>query len=149
VGFVTGFAESARFYAFYRERRWRLITALAPALLRRPWLVFRAAGNARRIAREQGGAGAVELSSIAVDPARGGRGIGSDLLRAFVAEAARRGARSVVLTTDAHGNDPVNAFYLREGLRRDQVLRHGRREMILYRIDLAPEAAIERARELP
>jgi hypothetical protein len=57
----------------------------------------------------------------------------------------------VVLTTDARGNDPVNAFYRREGFRQDRPLRHGRREMVLYRIDLAPagEAAIERARELP
>jgi ribosomal protein S18 acetylase RimI-like enzyme len=151
AGFVSGFADSKRFYAFYRSRRRRLAAALVPALLRRPWLVARALGNARRIAHEEGEAGAVELSSIAVDPARGGQGVGSGLLRAFLAEAARRGARSAILTTDARGNDPVNAFYQREGFRADRVVRHGRREMVRYRIDLAPadDAAIERARGLP
>lgn len=59
--------------------------------------------------------GAALLSSICVDPALQGRGAGRLLLDAWTAQAQRQGASSAVLTTDADGNDSVNAFYRRLG----------------------------------
>lgn len=59
--------------------------------------------------------GTAELSSLAVHPNATGKGVGSRLVRRFLSEAEARGARRVVLTTDAHGNAAVNSFYLSLG----------------------------------
>ncbi len=51
------------------------------------------------------------LASIAVSPEVGTKGVGRDLLRAFVEEVKRREGKGVFLTTDAEDNDRVNLFY--------------------------------------
>ncbi len=53
--------------------------------------------------------------SIAVSPYQQGSGVGRLLLREFLDEARRRGARCVSLTTDRLGNDKTNWFYVRGG----------------------------------
>ena len=55
------------------------------------------------------------LSSIAVAPETSGNGLGKTLIRAFVAQARSMDAQCVYLTTDADGNDAVNAFYREVG----------------------------------
>jgi GNAT superfamily N-acetyltransferase len=55
------------------------------------------------------------LSSIVVVPTAQGSGVGKLLLSGWVAEAKRRGASGAYLTTDAEGNNSVNAFYERAG----------------------------------
>lgn len=59
--------------------------------------------------------GAALLSSICVDPGLQGKGAGRQLLDAWTDQAQRQGASSAMLTTDAEGNDSVNAFYSRLG----------------------------------
>ena len=51
------------------------------------------------------------LSSVAVDPNVQHAGVGKKLVQHWVEEARRRGASGCYLTTDADGNDKVNAFY--------------------------------------
>jgi len=51
------------------------------------------------------------LSSIAVSPDIQSKGLGRQLVDAFVQEVRRRGARGVFLTTDADNNEKVNRFY--------------------------------------
>lgn len=57
------------------------------------------------------------LSSIGVNPDEGAHGIGSLLANSFCQEAFLKGADAVYLTTDKFGNDPVNAFYIKNGFR--------------------------------
>ena len=55
-----------------------------------------------------------ELSSICVKPGEK-RGIGTELVNAFIQRAKELGAISVRLTTDTYKNEAVNAFYQRQG----------------------------------
>ncbi len=55
------------------------------------------------------------LMSIAVNPDEQGKGVGRQLISAFLQEARSCGASSVLLSTDAINNDAVNHFYLRAG----------------------------------
>lgn len=120
VGFVSGFIDPPRFYAALRRRRVRLGVAAALGLLARPQNVpglmanFRRAG---RVARLASAPHTAELSSLAVASSAAGRGVGSTLVRRFIASAAGAGARRVVLTTDASDNEAGNRFYVRLGFR--------------------------------
>jgi ribosomal protein S18 acetylase RimI-like enzyme len=118
VGFVAGFVDPAAFYSELRRRRARLGLAALRGIVSRPRRLmtmmanYGRAGNAARAPLE---ADTAELSSVAVVPAAAGQGIGFRLVRAFIDAAASAGARRVVLTTDAYGNDAVNRFYQRLG----------------------------------
>lgn len=118
AGFVAGFAEPCRFYAVFRRRPLTFASAILAGLLRRPWLIGHIVGRVgsvlhrgRDVRQHPAADTACELSSLAVDPRARRRGIGRRLVAAFVAEARGRGLDVVRLTTDARGNDPVNAFY--------------------------------------
>jgi ribosomal protein S18 acetylase RimI-like enzyme len=56
-----------------------------------------------------------ELSSIAVAPEAAGKRLGKTLVQAFLAQAWSLDAQYVYLTTDADGNEPANALYLKSG----------------------------------
>lgn len=119
-GVVAGFVDPAAFYCALRSRKWALAAAALPALLRDPRRVGRFLVNYRRTGHGQAPAGqdVAELASLAVLPEYSGRGLGAQLVRAFVTAAADHGAVHVTLTTDAAGNDRVNRFYLGLGFRR-------------------------------
>lgn len=55
--------------------------------------------------------GAALLASVCLDPAERGGGLGKQMIRDFFTQCARRGAGTVVLTTDAEHNDAVNRMY--------------------------------------
>ncbi|AZA10441.1 GNAT family N-acetyltransferase [Corynebacterium gerontici] len=59
--------------------------------------------------------GAALLASVCLDPEERGGGLGKQMIRDFFGECARRGAGTVVLTTDAENNDAVNTMYQRLG----------------------------------
>jgi ribosomal protein S18 acetylase RimI-like enzyme len=117
-GFVSGFVDPTAFYREFRRHRVRLALAAIRSIVSRPSRMAALLANYRRT-----GASAVhtnepevaELSSLAVLPDRAGKGIGTRLVERFVAAARDHGARRVVLTTDATGNDAVNRFYQRLG----------------------------------
>lgn len=134
IGFVAG-TGTGGFYRRAARRRWlRFGVASLGAFLRRPSIAPRLL---RALYAPPGTSsdGAL-LMSLAVDPSVQRSGAGTLLTRAFVAGARRRGASAVVLTTDAAGNDAVNAFYLAQGfiLAAGYVTPEGRamNEYILY-----------------
>ncbi len=63
-----------------------------------------------------------DVQTVAVSPRAQGRGLGTLLVRALVAEAVRRGATSLLLEVRAD-NDRAIALYLREGFERIAVRR--------------------------
>jgi ribosomal protein S18 acetylase RimI-like enzyme len=117
AGFVAGFSRPAAFYRLLRRRAFSLAVAMAPALLRHPPLIPRAIADFKRTGgnRPKDDECWAELSSVAVNPAVSGQGIGHTLVKAFVRAAAKRGAAAVRLTTDAVNNEAVNRFYRQLG----------------------------------
>ena len=118
IGFVAGFADPASFYRALRRRRLRLALAALGAIARRPWLLPTLLANyATTGARGSAppARDAAELSSLAVDPEASRRGVGARLVHRFADAARARGATHIFLTTDAHANEGVNAFYRRLG----------------------------------
>ena len=136
TGFVAGTLAPDRFFAELRRRRgvYFLLRAL-PALLVRPALVFAKLWSALfyrgdKPALLQGGA---LLSSIGVLPEVVGRSVGKELLAGFEREAFARGAAFVYLTTDADGNNLVQAFYGRNGYAvESEFIQGGGRAMLRY-----------------
>lgn len=115
-GAVVGTLEPNGFFRRLLRRRWPgFAIASARAVLRQPT----AGGRLLRAVRYRGDlpmdqSGAL-LSSVCVDPAAQGTGLGARLVDEWVSLAAHRGARRAFLTTDAVGNDEVNRFYEAHG----------------------------------
>ena len=115
-GAVVGTTEPAGFFGRLVRRRligfaWASVRAVvrhpsaAPRLLR----AVRYRGDAPTEAQ-----GAL-LSSICVEPATQGKGVGARMLADWLRQVDERGTTDAYLTTDAVGNDAVNAFYQRQG----------------------------------
>ena len=133
VGFVSGTIEPEGFFRKVLRRRWAgfLFSGLG-ALLKHPLVVGERFLSALRyrgeIPEKLIGTGAL-LSSIAVRPQCGGRGLGSALINEFVARARAANCSYVFLTTDADENDKVTGLYERYGFQCESRLtrRDGRR----------------------
>ena len=112
-GFACGFIDPAEFYQLMWRSRQNFALPVLKALVRHPSLAAKVLSGVHRIhAREtEWPARSCELSSIAVAPETSGSGLGKVLMRAFLAQARRMDAECIYLTTDADGNDAVNAFY--------------------------------------
>ena len=140
VGFAAGYASPASFHSALKERRLSFALAALPALLKDPgilrrlWLDYR---QVQRLSLPETGGGEGELSSLGVLPTESGRGIGHSLLEAFISRMEGKGVSGITLTTDAEGNDGVNAFYRKAGfsLARSFTQGDGRR-MNEYRLGL-------------
>jgi ribosomal protein S18 acetylase RimI-like enzyme len=122
TGFVCGTVSPSRFYRhLLRTRWWRFAVAALGATLRRPMIIprlFRALLYPGQTPRREDTA---TLTSIAVDPAAQGRGVGAKLVAAFLKDMRAQGLKYVDLTTDRHGNDKVNAFYQKQGFRCERI----------------------------
>jgi len=134
LGFAVGFGNPEGFYSFYRNRRVRLIPIVLRSLLQNPHLLGRILRNFKRVSSIKGSDSEVELSSIGVNPACAGIGIGQSLIKAFLEKARQRGYRSVYLTTDAEVNERVNVFYLKQGFTLEKTSYSGSRKMNEYRL---------------
>lgn len=126
-GFACGFVDPAGFYRLMWRGKRSFAVPVLSALVRHPQLIKKVLYGVRRI---QGTAarwpdGSCELSSIAVAPERAGNGLGKALIDSFLGEARSMHARYVFLTTDAEGNDAVNAFYRNAGFRHTRRFFHG------------------------
>ena len=112
-GFACGFIDPAEFYQLMWRSRRNFALPVFSALVRHPSLAAKVLYGVHRIhaPEKEWPAHSCELSSIAVAPETSGNGLGKVLMRAFLAQARRMGAECVYLTTDADGNDAVNAFY--------------------------------------
>jgi len=112
-GFACGFMDPAEFYQLMWRRRGSFVRPVVSALVRHPSLAAKVLSGVHRIQAPESEwpARSCELSSIAVAPETTGNGLGKTLMRAFLAQARSMQAHCVYLTTDADGNDAVNAFY--------------------------------------
>lgn len=129
-GVAVGTIDPVGFYSRLLRRRWAgFALASVLAVIRDPRTAPRlvAAVNYRGDA-VPGRAGAL-LSSICVDPALSGTGVGHALLAAWRQRASELGAEVAFLTTDADANEATNRFYLRDGwtLNDQFVTKQGRR----------------------
>lgn len=143
-GAVVGTLEPAGFFGRLLRRQWPgFVAASVTAVVRTPSKAPRLVRALRYRGGAAGGASGALLSSICVDPQLQGGGTGRQLIEAWTREAESRGAPSAYLTTDAEGNENVNAFYLSCGwqLAERFVTPHGR-PMNRYTIALhSPDAA--------
>lgn len=131
VGLVCGTVGPSGFYRYLlRTRWWRFALAALGAALRKPAIVPRLVRAWRYPQETPISPECATLTSLAVDPDHMGRGIGAELVAAFLQGLLKHGGgRSVSLTTDRDGNDGVNAFYQAQGFRctRSYITPEGRR----------------------
>jgi ribosomal protein S18 acetylase RimI-like enzyme len=117
LGSVVGpLVPEGYFKRLLKRRWWKFCLASSSAIARRPWIISRLLRALwyRGDAPESDNVPRALLSSIAVAPEAQGRGVGQALVEAWLFEVRRRGGQGAFLTTDAEGNDAVNAFYLRQ-----------------------------------
>lgn len=138
LGVAVGTTEPQGFFGrLLRRRFWGFVGASALAALRNPAATPRLLRAVMYRGDNPPGRGGALLSSICVDPAHAGKGVGSTLVREWARRAQQMGAESAFLTTDAVGNDVVNVWYVREGwVLNDQFAAHGDRLMNRYEFDL-------------
>jgi ribosomal protein S18 acetylase RimI-like enzyme len=137
-GFACGFVDPAEFYHLMWHNRVAFALPVVSALVRHPSLITKVLYGVRRIQTpaSEWPTRSCELSSIAVAPETSGNGFGKALIRAFLAQARSMDAHCVYLTTDAEGNDAVNAFYRDVGFQHTRrFLQHVGRWMNEYVID--------------
>jgi len=111
IGFVVGFHNPSGFYSRLLKRDLvRFGFACIPAVLKKPKTFLRLL---RAIVKpfEAPSGKAAELSSIAVLPHYQRRGIGRQLINAFIKEATDRDIEYVYLTTDALNNEAAITLY--------------------------------------
>lgn len=137
-GFVTGTAQPSGFYRrLLKHRWWRFAFASIFPILRRPSIIPRISRAFQMPEKASKKTGRGTLMSIAVLPEMKGKGIGNELVNAFLAEASKQGLKQIDLTTDQFNNDDVNAFYQRLGFRYEgQFTTPEGRAMIEYVIDV-------------
>lgn len=114
VGIVAGFIDPASFYYELRRRRVHLALAAGAGVVARPLRLLTLLRDYRRVggaARQALDPGTAELSSLAVRPSAAGQGVGTRLVRRFIAAAESFCAKRVTLTTDTIENDAVQRFY--------------------------------------
>jgi colanic acid biosynthesis glycosyl transferase WcaI len=99
------------FKRLLRRRWWAFCLASVGAVGRHPTCLKRLLRAVFYRGEAPSGPVRALLSSISVSPSAQGHGVGKALVHRWVVEARRRGANGCYLTTDAEGNDAVNAFY--------------------------------------
>jgi len=118
VGFAVGFVNPANFYEELRRNKLSLAISILPSIIRKPKRIQRLLVNFKSTKsfseNPQMKKDIAELSSIGVKPGEK-RGIGTELINAFIQRAKDLGAISVRLTTDTYRNEAVNSFYQRQG----------------------------------
>lgn len=123
VGVAAGSIRPSGFYRRMLVRRWwRFATALVPDFIRRPQLIWRLAWRLRSATSNSSDVQQASLLSLAVAQSARRQSVGRHLVRSFLAESLRRGARRVNLTTDADNNEQTIVFYEKLGFRRRATL---------------------------
>jgi ribosomal protein S18 acetylase RimI-like enzyme len=118
VGFVAGVRRQGGFYRrMVGSRKWAFGLASLGALVKRPNIAPRLLRAFTRPQEAEMACTEACLMSIAVRPEFSGKGIGKNLVHAFLMEMDKRGAAAICLTTDRDNNDIVNGFYQKLGFR--------------------------------
>ncbi len=136
VGFVSGFLNPALFYKQIRHVRLEWLLKILPYILVHPWLIPRLVASYAQTIKtiKTSEIGVCELSSIAVNPRMLRGGVGKGLIEVFLNHVKGR-ANSVMLTTDALGNDNVNRFYNNLGFQLEETLERSKgRKLNKYKL---------------
>ena len=116
AGFAVGTIEPVGFYRRTILNNWNLfLVASFIPVLKKPQTMLRLARRLIMTSHSSYAENEALLLSIAVHPSKQGQGLGKQLIECFSAEAGRRGATSISLTTDKLNNDATNQFYIRSG----------------------------------
>ena len=140
-GFACGFLHPDRFYALMSHGKWDFAFPILSAVVRHPSLVAQIVRSVQRVEKQAShqAARSCELSSFAVLPQMGGRGVGRALVNAFLKQAWSVGAQHVHLDTEAGENEPVNTFYRKAGFQHSRCFqKHKGRWMNEYVIHREP-----------
>ncbi|QKM64062.1 hypothetical protein DCO17_01745 [Polynucleobacter tropicus] len=114
IGFIAGYLDKSRFYKHLLARCFRIIFPALIAMVRSPALFLEVALNFLRVNRLSV-TREVECELASVGVLMGGVGIGSQLLRAFIAEVKSRHFDCITLTTDYSDNAIAKIFYEKHG----------------------------------
>lgn len=116
LGFVAGTVEPRGFYTrLLRSRWWRFGFSSIMPIIRRPNTLIRVLRSFGKSSEYQDDIRTALLMSIAVHPDAQRRGLGFQLVEAFVSQAGVLGVEQVELTTDRDNNPSINKFYLARG----------------------------------
>lgn len=116
VGVAVGTTEPARFYRRLLLKRGMALGATALwAAMRNPRVLIQLLRRFRHRGEVLDAPTGALLSSICVDPASSGQGIGTRVLGSWTDQLKKAGGFSAYLTTDADENKAVRAFYERQG----------------------------------
>jgi ribosomal protein S18 acetylase RimI-like enzyme len=141
AGFVMGSVRPHSFSrSLLRSHAFDLLLAGAVATVGSPrsWPRIAAAALKPFLREETAHSPAATLMFIAVSPWTESAGIGRRLVDAFVREAGRRNAGSIMLTTRMFDNERANRFYRRLGFTAVAERRRGDREWVRdYQLDLS------------
>ena len=98
------------------KKCWLFAILCIPAFFKKPSIFFRLLQNLFYRGNEpDDGINRALLSSVAVAPEAQGRGIGKELITAWLEKVRNAGCAGAYLTTDAVNNDQTNTFYQRLG----------------------------------
>lgn len=124
VGAVVGTLEPSGFFRRLLLRRWpAFVLASVRAVVQSPAAAPRLLRAVTYRGGVESGTGGALLSSICVDPALRGHGIGRRLITAWTEAASVGGASRAFLTTDAEDNATTLRFYESCGWTRDATFR--------------------------
>jgi len=129
IGFVAGSLDPSGYFSKLLKRNWwRLSLASLEGIIKRPSIIPRIARAIFYPSHNPSGENVAMLMSLGVSPVANGKGIGKELVSAFLYEADDRGVKKVFLTTDRDNNDKVNKFYQKIGFKktREYVTKEGR-----------------------
>ncbi len=136
IGFALGAQKNSGFYKSIVKQHWpSLIWAALPKLLsplkiKRLWCSF-------TNQQDPAYTNVPILLSICVSKTQESKGIGRQLLQIFESDLLKLGHKSLILSTDAHNNLPVNQFYKHNNYTFVKSFLQGKRKMNLYYKQLA------------
>jgi len=135
IGAVVGTVQPAGFFSRLLRRRWPgFVLASIGAVIRNPAAAPRLLAAVRYRGGPRAGDDGALLSSICVDRAAQGGGVGRELIAAWERAVSDLGVDTASLTTDADDNFAVNRFYQSRGWElASTYLTNGGRSMNLYK----------------
>jgi len=116
LGVIVGpLSPRGFFMRLLKKRWWAFCLASVTALLKHPTCISRLFRAVFYRGEAPSGRPRALLSSIAVSPDAQSKGVGENLVKAWMAEIQKQGAQGCYLTTDALHNETANRFYNRMG----------------------------------
>ena len=126
IGFVSGFNNPKAFYKYLSEKKTNFLFPLLISVCRNPLVIVTIAKAFKRIKNEAqteiNNDFTNELSSLAVNPYVQNKGVGKQLVNAYISNLKTSKIKTIQLTTDAENNDKVNCFYERLNFKKTKTI---------------------------